>query len=238
MTAALIMAGGRSARMRMSNGPQHKALVNVQGHTLLEHNVEHLVGEGLLEIYIAISAAEEELRLTIDSSIATMITNAGGRLTTIVEHQSLGTIGAAGQVDAEGPLLVVNVDNLTDLSYRDLLRFHRNRRADLTIASHLERFQIPFGQLEFGENDVIMAYREKPQLPIAISSGIYVLSDNAKQVIPPGKRFDITDLFMRLSDDGLTYRTLAYRHNQRWVDVNDLTQLELANQLFASREQN
>jgi NDP-sugar pyrophosphorylase family protein len=235
--AAIIMAGGRSSRMRQSNGPQHKALVTVQGRTLLEHNVRQLLSEGFLNIFIAVNVRETELRACIDWSAASAVEEAGGELSVIVEERGLGTVGGARLAVVDGPLLVVNVDNLTDLGLSDLVRFHQDQNADLTIASHIERFRVPFCQLVVGDDDTITEYREKPEMPVCVSSGTYVLSSEAREAIPSGRPFDITDLFAKLNKDRMRFRTIAFRHNCRWIDVNDRTQLDRADQMFARRDQ-
>ena len=59
MTDALIMAGGRSERMRTSGGPLHKALVPVLGVPMIERNLCGFLSEGFHRIVVAISASEQ-----------------------------------------------------------------------------------------------------------------------------------------------------------------------------------
>ena len=67
MCVALIMAGGRSERMRASLGPQHKALVRVMGLSMLERNICKLLSFGFREIFIAINSHESELECYIET---------------------------------------------------------------------------------------------------------------------------------------------------------------------------
>ncbi len=55
MAVALIMAGGRSSRMRASV-PRHKAMVEVLGLSMLERNLIMLAGHGFRDIAIAVNA--------------------------------------------------------------------------------------------------------------------------------------------------------------------------------------
>ena len=61
MSIAIVMAGGRSARMRASAGPAHKALVPVLGVSLLERNLCALLAEDFGRIAVAVSAEEPEV---------------------------------------------------------------------------------------------------------------------------------------------------------------------------------
>ena len=195
MTDALVMAGGQSRRMRNTLGEAHKSLVAVGGICLLERNVSQLLKCGFRNVYLAINDSEQALRAYIDGTLQALVANRSAKLTCLIERTPLGTIGVARQVPGDGPLLVVNVDNLTDLDLAAMVQQHMTCTADLTIACHDQPFQIPFGQLVVGDDGTVSDYLEKPRLPIPISSGTYVLSAAAKSVIPHPGRTDITDLF-------------------------------------------
>src|SRR5437588_2394609 len=107
---AVIMAGGRSERMRRTAGPLHKALVPVLGIPLLERNLSTLLAEGFEDVVIAISSAEPAVGEYVESSCRGLAESRGARLEILWEETALGTIGAAREDigDAEA-LLVVNV---------------------------------------------------------------------------------------------------------------------------------
>jgi NDP-sugar pyrophosphorylase family protein len=229
MNVALIMSGGQSRRMRDSLGPDHKALAKVNGVTLLEHNVAALLNLGFRRLYISISSSEDRLRRFLDEQVVPSVESHGGTLECLVETSPLGTIGVAKQVPVEGPLAVVNVDNLTTLNLRAFVEHHLAKRADLTVAVHEHPFRIPFGQVVLDGNGDLTDYLEKPAFPVLISSGTYVLGDGAKEVISDGVRTDITHVFARLREQGR--KIAAFRHQAEWIDVNDRGALEQAEQL-------
>ena len=229
MKCALLMAGGKSLRMRKTLGPQHKALVEVAGETLLQRNLAHLAAHGFSDVRIAVSRAERMLKEFVDSLKTTMGSLHQMSLTIVEETQPLGTIGAARLVPYS-PILVTNVDNLSSIDLSRMMSHHTNKDADLTIASHLEPFQIPFGELVTDDgSDCISDYREKPVQNIVVSSGTYVLSAIAQAAIPDGQRTDITDLFRALRQQDK--RIVAFRHDALWIDVNDRDAVQRANAL-------
>ena len=214
MTRALVMAGGSSERMRASGVKTHKALREVAGRTLLEHNLEYLRSHGVRDVTLAVNEAEHDLLARV----------AG--LPLIVESKPLGTIGSARNfAEHTETLIVLYVDNLTDLDLTGFIAFHRAQDAALTVASHDEPFRIPFGQLELAATRVL-AYKEKPVFPIPISSGLYVLSKRAMQAIEPEQRIHAPDLINRLIAKG--EHVAAFRHKAWWIDVNDETALAMA----------
>src|SRR5437773_4036700 len=135
--AALIMAGGRSERMRAGGTRQHKGLRTVLGVPLIERNLRALIWFGFERLFVSISAREEELAGWIRGPGCALAETESVTIETLVETQPLGTIGAVASLppDVED-VVIVNVDNLTCLDLRQLARYHREHDAVATIASH------------------------------------------------------------------------------------------------------
>ncbi|HYZ17224.1 MAG TPA: NTP transferase domain-containing protein, partial [Candidatus Acidoferrum sp.] len=216
---AILMAGGRSERMRASAGPRHKALIEVGGMTLIERNLRQLLGSGLRDLIVVIADDEPELEAYVYARLLPLALRRGATLTPAVERTRLGNIGFVGQIGAEyDDVLVVYVDNLCTLDVRDLLDHHICVGADLTFAVHREGFAIPYGMLDIADGR-IRAYREKPVLPIPISSGTCVVGERARRLVPLGERVEACRLFVLAERAGLS--VAAYEHDEPWVDVND-----------------
>jgi mannose-1-phosphate guanylyltransferase len=230
MCTALLMAGGRSERMRSMAGGDHKALVPVLGIPMIERNLRVLLDQGFKDIVVAVNVKEMAIIHYLSGPGKALTQAAGAFLRSYEEVTPLGTIGAAGAIQCHSePLLVVNVDNLSTLDLRALVFRHKKAGAALTIATHVEAFTIPFGQLVV-EHGYVCEYREKPDLPVQLSSGTYVLSTAARRCIPPGQRTDIPDLFELLRRRGEA--VAAYPHSAIWIDVNDPIDVRQAEQLI------
>jgi NDP-mannose synthase len=225
---AIIMAGGQSERMRSTSGAKHKALAEVLGCTLLERNVCKLLGEGFADLTIAIGRHEEELQRYIEREMTPLVTSVGGTIHCLIEEAPLGSIGACGQLTKQGPLLVVFVDNLTAMSYQGLVRSHIETEPDLTIATHLQPFRIPFGEV-VAEAGAVTAYYEKPTRDIKVCSGVYVLSERARSLIGGTRRMNAHELVNLLINDKGSIQ--EFFHDRAWLDVNDAKRLSEAQQL-------
>jgi GTP:adenosylcobinamide-phosphate guanylyltransferase len=229
MTSALIMAGGRSSRMRADLG-RHKALVNVLGLSMLERNILTLLSHNVREIFLAVGAVERSV-LAFARGRGQGIARAGGaELKVFVEKLPLGTIGVARAIrSASEDLLVVNVDNLTSLNLAALIEHHRATNAALTLATHIEPFQIPFGQVSIKDGEV-SDYREKPILPVTLCSGTYVLSQTARRSIPPNQPLGAPELVHILLR--AKHKVSAFSHSSPWIDVNDSSAVDKAEELI------
>ena len=228
---ALVMAGGRSERMRASAGI-HKAFATVHGRRLIDRNLDALFQHGFLDIAVAVGSHTPEIEADLTTGPAhALLAAAGASLEIIRETEPLGTIGAARLAIADADaLLVVNVDNLTTLPLRAMVEHHWATQSDFTIASHAEPFRMPFGQLVIHDG-AITEYREKPVIPVQVSSGLYVLGRQTAALIAPRTRVDIPALF----DDAVRHRlsVRAFVHEDTWIDVNDAGDRSRAEHLFA-----
>jgi NDP-sugar pyrophosphorylase family protein len=229
--AALIMAGGRSERMRAGGSRRHKGLRTVLGMPLIECNLRALLWFGFKQLFVAVNVQERALAEWIDAHGHFIAKSVGATLEALVETEQLGTIGAVASLPPGiDDVLIVNVDNLTSLDLAQLARYHRECKAAATIATHDQPFPIPFGMLELAGQRVV-AYREKPSLPVSISSGTYVLSRKAIDRVPRGRRFDLPaliDALLRANE-----AVLAWPHREPWIDVNDEAALAQAQRLLS-----
>jgi dTDP-glucose pyrophosphorylase len=229
MCTALIMAGGRSRRMRSSLRSQHKALVRVLGVPLIERNLLMLLQRGFRDLVVAVNTDEQKIIDYVQGRGKRLAELRSASLRCFEETQPLGTIGAARAITSDSDtILVLNVDNLSTLDLRQFVCHHLQQHAALTIATHVENFQIPFGEVVVN-NGCIEEYREKPVVKINLSSGTYVLTKTAVDFLPQSERIDVPELFAKLA---LRHeKVVAFQHNAHWIDVNDAGTLPKADEL-------
>ena len=235
MPIAVIMAGGRSERFRSTPGKCHKALEKVLGVPMIERNLCRLLSEGFHEIVVAISANEVEIENFVCTRGTLLASAKGATIECFIEEEPLGTIGATGEFEGRADaILVVNVDNLTTINLKGMLAHHLQSNAALTIASHIEPFQIPFGEVCIAGGN-ITRYIEKPIRGIPISSGTYVVGQQAWEYLSRHQHTDITDMFERLTENGLPIS--AFDHNSSWIDVNLVETVGKAERLICEKFQ-
>lgn len=227
---AVVMAGGRSERMRAGGGGPHKALVPVAGVPLLERNVVALLAAGFGDVVVVVRAGEAEVEAYARTRCRALVESWGTRFTCMVETEPLGTIGAARTLAGSDGLLVVNVDNLTALDLAAFAAHHRASGAAMTVAVHWEPFRLPYGEVRV-DDGWITAVAEKPVKRFLSSSGTYVLSAAACDAIPAGRATGAPELMeiLRARRDGVA----AFHHESAWTDVNDAHSLARAERMVA-----
>ena len=120
------------------------------------------------------------------------------------EEKPLGTIGSVALLKGtiNTPFFVSNCDIVIDQDMRDVFDYHCQNNNDLTIVTAVKSFQIPYGVIETGENGLMTALKEKPELTYMINTGVYILNSECIDEIPQGEFFHITQLMEKIKARG------------------------------------
>jgi NDP-sugar pyrophosphorylase family protein len=229
-TRAVVMAGGQGARMRAGGVTVPKPLVPVAGVPLVERNVCALLHHGFRDLAVVVPAALPEVEAFAHDRLSRIAAAAGATLDVVVERQALGNAGGAAPAAGAAEALVVFADNLTAIDLAAVVAHHRDEGAALTLAVHTIEVPIAYGVLDLDGTQVV-DYREKPALPVRVSSGVAVLGRDAVEEAALGP-CGFVDLFRRLSARGL--RVAAHAHRDLWVDVNDPADVARAESMLAA----
>jgi NDP-sugar pyrophosphorylase family protein len=218
---AVILAGGQGTRLRPYTTIIPKPLVPVGDRPILEHIIGRLGASGVRKVDLCVSHLGELIQLYFSQA---------GILPEIEldfhwEDEPLGTAGALKMVpDLDETFIAMNGDILTSLDYAELVAFHREQGAALTIATHCKTVDIDLGVIETdGEN--VVGYREKPRLDYEVSMGIYVYEPRALEHLPEGT-CQFPDLVLRLIEAGES--VAAFRTDADWYDIGTVGEYERA----------
>jgi NDP-sugar pyrophosphorylase family protein len=226
---AVILAGGLGMRLRPYTTIIPKPLVPVGDRPILEHILRGLGASGVQRVHICLGHLGELIQAYFAQSASLP---AGMELNWHWEEQPLGTAGALNVVpDLQGTFIAMNGDVLTNLDYAELVRFHHEREAALTVAMHSRRVEIDLGVIE-SRNGLVTDYREKPSLDYEVSMGIYVYESYTLRYVPD-RQFQFPELVLRLIQEG--ERVAAYRSDAEWYDVGTFEELERATEALEAR---
>ena len=219
---AVLLAGGRGTRLRPYTTVIPKPLLPVGERPIMEHIVRRLHASGVRRIDFCLGHLGELIQTYFSQAVSLPDDL---ELDWHWEDEPLGTAGALKVVpELDEAFIAMNGDILTTLDYAELVRFHREREAALTVAMHARRVQIDLGVIE-SRDGLVTGYREKPSLDYDVSMGIYVYEPRAVDHIPDGP-FQFPDLVLALLD--ARERVAAYRSDAEWYDVGTFSELEQA----------
>ena len=226
---AVVMAGGEGTRLRPLTSNQPKPMVPIVGKPCMEHILELLKAHGFEDVIVTVAFLPQAIRgyfgdgetlgLGIDYSI---------------EESPLGTAGsvrlASGRLD--DTFLVISGDALCDVDLSDLVAFHRERQAAVTIGLKSVDNPLEFGIVVTDEDGRVERFLEKPSwgqvFSDTINTGIYVLEPEVLRHVPVGRPFDFSkELFPLLLEMG---RPIYGRVvDGYWQDIGNLEQFRQAN---------
>ena len=152
----------------------------------------------------------------------------GVKISYTTEKKPLGTAGSLSLLNKkikDKNFLLTNCDVLSQINYKNLLDFHMNNNADLTIA--VKKF---VSQSQYGEINLkgirIQNIIEKPEKNIIINSGIYVIKTNCVNFLKRNKYIDMNEFIIRLIKK--RKKVIAFPFYENWFDLGTKEQLKIS----------
>ena len=208
---ALLLAGGKAERLGDAAQGLPKPLVPVAGFPLAEYTVARLVNAGVTRVIVACRAGAEDV-------FRNALVGLGAEIDVVGEERPLGRGGglrlAASRRQESGSVLAMNGDELLDVDFSDLLADHERGGAAATIV--VAQVRSPFGVVDLADDGTVTGFREAPKLEHWVNSGVYVLGEDALELLPEQGDHEVST-FPQLAAER---RLRAYRHEGVWLTVN------------------
>ena len=233
----MVLAAGLGTRLRPLTDTRPKALVEINGRTLLEITLTRLRSFGVNEVIINVhhfadmvvdylkSHNNFGMRIEISREDDLLLDTGGGLKKAawfFLEKTSLSS---------PGPFLLHNVDVISTIDLRRMLQFHNEHNALATLAvqsresSRLLLFNDQFQLVGRDAPSSSPATRDS-RLALAFS-GIHVISPRLLPVLTEEGVFSIIDAYLRLAAQG--EKILAFRADEYyWRDLGRPADLQQA----------
>jgi NDP-sugar pyrophosphorylase family protein len=210
---AVILAGGKGSRLAPYTKVIPKPLMPIGDMPILEVLLRQLKRANVDEVILSVGHMASLLRAFFQEG-----ERLGTRIRYSYENDPLGTAGPLALVGGlDETFLVMNGDVLTTLDFSELLKFHRESRAQVTIAMYNREVKIDLGVLQLNGGQEVIGYIEKPSYDFQVSMGVYVFEPAVLQYIPPEQYFDFPTLILRLIEAG--ERVVGYPFRGYWQDL-------------------
>ena len=227
---AVVMAGGEGTRLRPLTSNQPKPMVPIAGKPCMEHILELLRDHELNDVIVTVAFLPQEIRSYFGGGDAL-----GMNISYSVEESPLGTAGSvrlASRELGDEPFLVISGDALCDVDLSELVRFHNEQDAAVTIGLKSVENPLEFGIVVTDDDGRVERFLEKPSWGQVFSdtanTGIYVLAPEVLRHVPTDRPYDFSqDLFPLLLDMGRPI--YGYVMDGYWQDIGNLDQYRQAN---------
>ena len=224
---ALVLAGGKGERLRPYTDNRPKPMVEIRDRPILAYQIEWLQREGITDVILLCGYRHEVITDYFGNG-----EKWGLCIDYLTEDEPLGRGGAFKQgferiPSNESLVVATNGDIITAQPLQPLVEAHQASGALATIM--LTPFLSPYGIVNVADDNRIVGFEEKPQLPYWINAGVYVFSTDCCQYLPDrGDHEDST--FPELAKRG---QLCAFKSRAFWKaidtvkDISDATR-ELA----------
>ena len=241
---AMILAGGRGSRLKALTSKIAKPAVSFGGrYRIIDFPLSNCANSGLdvvgvltqYEPVLLSSYVSQGRYWGLDSRDSGVFAIAPREKADAELDVYKGTADAITQnidfIDNYNPeyLLVLSGDHIYKMNYAKMLKYHKERKSDATIAV----IGVPmkeasrFGIMNADENDKIYEFQEKPAHPKSnlASMGIYIFTkDFLKKYLEEDFGKDIIPALMDVGKNVYAYRFKGY-----WKDVGTIDSLWEAN---------
>ena len=215
---AVILVGGEGTRLRPLTYTITKSMVPVLGKPFLEHVLLWLKENGVDEVILTLHYLPRSIMDYFGDG-----ERVGIRLRYVMEDKPLGTAGAVKNAQSflDDTFFVLNGDIFTRMNLRDMLSFHKNKGAKITIALTPVDNPQAFGLVLTDEDGRIKRFLEKPKpweiTTNLINAGVYILEPDVLSYMEEGRRLMFeTDIFPMLIEREPLY---AYPSSGYWIDI-------------------
>jgi N-acetyl-alpha-D-muramate 1-phosphate uridylyltransferase len=203
---AMILAAGFGTRLKPFTDHHPKALLPVNGKTLLQRNIEYLQQYDVFDVIVNVHHFADQIMNIIQTSGGW-----GSRVSISDETGEILETGgglkkAAGFFTGEEPFVLMNADILTKLDLGEMIQQHRLRKPLATLAITNRKSSRYF---LFDENNVLCGWQHagtgeiklvraaEPLQPFAFS-GIHIIHPAIFPLIKREGKFSMVDVYLDL----------------------------------------
>lgn len=227
---ALFLAGGMGTRLKPLTDDLPKPMVPMMAKPLLERNMLKLKEFGVEEIILSTCYKSQKIEEYFGDG-----TKMGLKIHYISEDIPLGTGGAIKNSEEffDDTFIIFNADILSDINIKDMMKFHKEKCASVTIAVTQVENPSAYGVIEYDENLYAKSFTEKPKEAEIksnyINAGIYIFEPNVLKEIPDSQVVSIErETYPQLLKKG--YLIAVYKSDAYWMDIGTIEKYAQAHQ--------
>ena len=186
----VIMAGGKGTRLYPYTRVLPKPLIPIGETPIVERIINKFRDYGCKEFYLTVNHKKNMIKAYFNEI------EKNYSVDYIEEDKPLGTAGSLYFLKdkIKETFFLSNCDILIDGNYLNMLDYHKESKAKITLITSLKHHVIPYGVMNVDEDGNLVEMIEKPEYDYLINTGMYILEPEVLEDIPINKFFHITEL--------------------------------------------
>lgn len=217
----VIMAGGKGTRLDPYTRILPKPLIPVGDSPIIEHIMRQFEGYGCSKFHVIVNYKKQLMKAYFNES------DRHYDVTWYDEERPLGTGGGLFLLKGimKDTFFLTNCDILLRSNYADMLKFHRSHGNMITMIGAYKTLTIPYGIVDIGNDGVVEAMREKPNLSFLTNTGMYLVEPQALEDIPDNTALGFPEIIEMQRQRGNKVAVYPVSEEE-WMDMGQLTELE------------
>ena len=210
----VIMSGGFGTRLKPFTEILPKALIPVNDEPIIKRIINNFSNYGAREFYVSVNFKASILKAYFKTL------NLSKKINFINEKKPLGTIGSLSLIKdkIKSTLIVTNCDILINYNYEEILKFHINKKFDLTIVATKKKYKLPYGSCIINNKNILLKIEEKPEYNFLINSGLYLIEPTVLKYIKKNSALDFDNLIKIIQKNKLKIGVFPIK-DKNWYDV-------------------
>ncbi len=242
---AVVLAGGEGTRLKVLTSKRAKPAVFFAGkYRIIDFPLSNCVNSNINDVMVLAQYRPQSLIEHIGSGAPWDLNrDISGGIRILTPYKALASGWFIGTADAvqqnftfikrgnPDHILILSADHIYKMNYQDMVNFHLEKKADLTIGT----FKVPieeasrYGIMHYDENCRVIDFLEKPENPPAntINMGIYLFKQEIlneelwNDHFRNGSNHDFgKDIIPHMIKTGK--KVFAFPYEGYWVDVGTL----------------
>lgn len=238
--AAMLFAAGLGTRLKPFTNEHPKALAQVNGKTLLQHNIQYLQSYGINRVVVNVHHFANQIIDVVNENKGWGSDIIFSDETTEVLETGGGLQKASSLFNEAENIVVMNVDILTNLNITNMFQQHLQSSALATLAVSnrtssryfiFNNYNRLCGWMNIKTNEIkgLKIFDETIHQKMAFS-GLHIINKRLFSLIKQQGKFSMVDVYLDLMN---TQHIMAFNHSgDKFVDVGKPESIAIAEQLF------
>ncbi|MDD5659278.1 MAG: NDP-sugar synthase [Actinomycetota bacterium] len=217
---AVILAGGFGTRIRPLTYLNPKPMLPLVNKPFMHNFISWIKSHDIKDIILSTGYLPE-----IFENYFKEEKDLGIKMTFVTEEVPLGTCGAVKNVEDHldnESFMVFNGDVLSDIDLNDMIRYHKDKKSDITIALTPVEDPTSYGLVPLDKDGRVEKFLEKPSwdeiTTNLINAGTYIIERKLLDLVPEGENYSFErGLFPNALEIG--YSIYGYVSNAYWLDL-------------------
>ena len=222
----VLLAGGKGKRLLPITKKIPKPIIKFGKKSHLSKVLKNFINFGFKDIFVCINYLGNKIIKDLKWAQNEKI-----NLSFIKEKKFLGTAGPLSIINFynKNPVLVLNSDIITEISYEDLLEYHKKSKSEFTICVKYIKNKVPFGVIK-QKNNTLIDIEEKPDFDYLFNLGVYVIDQKLIKKKKKNSYINMPDFIKGLLKEKIKIN--CHYVYEDWVDYGTKDNLKIARKKY------